>query len=102
MASLQYAKVPILPFQVWLREQRRLHKWSLNELARRMNVSPNTAHGWQHGRILPGPDYEVALAEATGVSLERVRSIVWESRRIKGSVGRAAPLGYTPTIPAVA
>jgi hypothetical protein len=77
--------VVLTPFQLWLQMQCIRHAWSGHALARRLGVAVTTVHGWWWGRMVPTPVYEARLAQLTGESLDTVRDLVWESRRLRAT-----------------
>jgi hypothetical protein len=77
--------VVLTPFQLWLQTQCVKHRWSEHALARRLGVAVTTAHAWWWGRMVPTPIHEERLATLTGETLDVVRDLVWESRRLRAT-----------------
>jgi hypothetical protein len=77
--------VVLSPFQLWLQTQCVKHRWSEHALARRLGVAVTTAHAWWWGRMVPTPIHEERLALLTGETLDAVRDLVWESRRLRAT-----------------
>lgn len=68
------------PFQEWLEGQIDA-AGQARRLAERIKSDDSTIHSWLYRGILPTPDHEARLAEATGVPLETIQALVEQSWR---------------------
>ena len=68
------------PFQEWVDGQIAA-AGQARRLAERIKADDSVIHSWLYRGILPTPDHETRLAEATGVPLETIQALVEQSWR---------------------
>jgi hypothetical protein len=75
------------PFQRWLREQVDRVGWTV--LCERGKFTSGALQAWLRGSF-PGPQYQMKLTAATGIDLDTLRLLVWESERLAEEVEPAS------------
>jgi transcriptional regulator with XRE-family HTH domain len=88
------------PFQRWFEALLEERGWGVREAARRIGLTASMASLYRAGKMLPDVERQRRLAEVTGMAVERLARLVWESQDAR----RAARRGTAParTAPATA